>query len=544
MRESQESWLVWFFRGILMLGFLLLLARLIDLQVIKGAYFRDLSEGNRIRKVPITAPRGRILARGGEVLVGSKEIKKKVIFEGNTPYKKEVTDQDSNQADIISEWEREYLLGSSFAHLSGFLGEVSQEEVGKVKAECPEKGPKRLGQWVGRGGLEEKYECLLSGIDGEELIEVDASGRMIRTLGRKNPQPGSDLKTTIDYGLQEKVASLMQGKKGAVVVSDPQGEIIALYSSPSFNPNHFVGNLDKDKILEYINDKSYPLLNRAIGGRFHPGSTFKPIVAVAGLQEGKIGKDEKLEDRGVITLKTPYGVFSYSNWYFTQYGGVEGSIDIVKAIARSTDTFFYQLGERLGADLIADWAKRFGLGDKTQIDLPGEISGLIPSPSWKLEAKGERWFLGNTYHFSIGQGDIAVTPIALNSAIAAIANAGKLCTPHLTLESKSSCKDLGLDLDVIETVKKGMLGACSQGGTGYTFFDFKDKYSVDVACKTGTAETENGQPHAWFVAFAPLDNPEIIATVLVEEGGEGSRVAGPIAREIFNYWFGERSPKF
>jgi penicillin-binding protein 2 len=495
----QESWLSWFFRGITLLGILVLLGRLAELQVIKGDYYRELAEGNRIRRIPIRAPRGKILARGGEVLVGSKE-----------------------------NGERNYVLGSVFAHLSGYVGEVNKSELGKIMGQCPEKGPRRLGALIGRGGLEEQYECLLSGIDGEELVEVDSRGEKIRTLGIKKPVPGEDIRTTIDYGLQKEIAKAMSGKPGAVVVTDTKGEVLALYSSPSFNPA---------KVDSYLKRTDLPLFNRAIGGAFAPGSTFKPMVAVAALEEKVIDKDFIYEDRGKITIKTIYGDFSYSNWYFTQYGKVEGKIDLVKALARSTDTFFYKIGELTGPEALASWAYKFGFGKKTGIDLPGEVVGLVPTPAWKEKIKKERWFLGNTFHLAIGQADLTTTPLQVNQAIAAIASGGIYCSPHVLANKKlTKCEDIKINKQTIELVKEGMIEACRPGGTGFTFFDAP----LSVGCKTGTAETgKKDKTHAWFSFFAPSDFPEIVVTVLIEEGGGGAHVAGPIAREIFDYYFAQ-----
>jgi penicillin-binding protein 2 len=252
-----------------------------------------------------------------------------------------------------------------------------------------------------------------------------------------------------------------------------------------------------------------------------------------------IDENYKFEDPGVLVLKTIYGTYQYSNWYFTQYGGKEGLIDLTRAIARSTDTFFYKLGEMLGPEKINLWANRFGLGSTTKIDIPGEVSGLIPSPDWKLKTKNERWFLGNTYHMSIGQGDLAVTPAEMTRGVSVLASGGLLCPLHF-VNVQGDCEDTKIGRENINLVKKGMTEVCKTGGTGYTFFDFFEKSGgkTDVACKTGTAEiNEDGKTHAWFTAFAPVENPEIVATVLIEEGGEGSKVAGPIARNIFNYWF-------
>lgn len=540
---KTQSWLGWFLRGVLILGFVIIIGRLIELQIIKGDYYRDLAEGNRIRRVPITAPRGTILARGGELLVGNREVKKRVIFDPGAGYEKTEDIGDATEEEIVTEWERIYKLGAAAAHVSGYVGEVNENELGTIDPQCPQKGPRKAGQLVGRSGLEEQYECVLSGIDGEELVEVDSTGNKIRVLGKKDPVPGESIQTTIHYALQEKVAEVVvknedmsSEKQGAVIITDPKGEVLALYSSPSYDPNIFVGGDEQKRIEKVLIDSDLPLFNRVIGGSFAPGSVYKPIVAIAALEEGEIDKEYIYEDKGQIIIESLYGKFSYSNWYFTQYGKTEGEIDLVRAIARSTDTFFYKIGELVGIEKLVDWSHKLGLGEKTEIDLPGEISGLVPSPAWKEKVKGERWFLGNTYHVAIGQGDLSLTPIGVNTFISAIASNGLLCEPKIAEDEK--CKDLNINIDNLESVKEGMVEACSEGGTGYTFFDF----SPQVACKTGTAETnEEDATHAWFTVFAPSDSPEIVATVLVEKGGEGSRIAGPIAREIFDFWFNDRN---
>jgi len=529
--SKNESWLSWFLKGLLILSFLFLLARLFELQIIKGDYYRSLSEGNRIRKVKIIAPRGKIYARGGEILVGNKEVKKKIEFKDNGEIvkaePKDVTETDL----VITEYERIYPLEEAFLHAGGYVSEANEDEVGKINPKCPEKGIVKLGALIGRGGLEQYYECDLSGIDGEELIEVDTRGRKIRVLGLKEPTSGKDIKTSIDYDLQKELPSLMADKKGAIIVSDPLGHVISLYSNPSFNPNYFGKQQYFNEIQNVLTDTNLPLFNRAIGGIYHPGSVFKPVVAIAALSEGKIDKNYKFLDEGVIRVND----YSYSNWYFTQYGRTEGEIGIVRALARSTDTFFYTIGGLLGPDYIAYWANKFSLGKGTNIDLPGEIKGLIPTPSWKYEVKKEQWFLGNTYHMSIGQGDLAVTLAEVNVETSVIANGGKRCDLIISNNGENkNCEDLKIKSDYLDEVKQGMTEACLAGGTGYTFFGFEPT----VACKTGTAETNvDGKTHAWFTAFGPNDYSEIVTTVLVEGGGEGSKVAGPIAKSIFDFWF-------
>lgn len=532
--QEKESWLLWFLRGVLFLGLIVLIGRLLDLQIIRGSYFRSLADNNRIRRIPIPAPRGEILARGGEELAGSKEVGVKIVFLPDGEIKKVYGDGKASE-DTFLEWVRTYPLAEAAGHITGYVGEVSADEVGKVDARCPGKGPRVIGSLVGRSGLEEEYDCLLRGIPGEELVEVDTQGKRVRTIGRKDPVKGKNIKTTLDAGLIVKVSELMKDKKGAVVVMDTKGELLAIESFPGYDPNLFIDQTPTEagKVQKIITDPNLPVFNRAIGGLYHPGSIFKIVTAVGALEEGKIDKDFIYDDPGVIKINE----FSYTNWYFTQYGRTEGKITVTKAIARSTDTFFYKVGEFLGVNALSEWANKFGLGDGTGIDLPGEATNLIPTPEWKERVKGEKWFLGNTYHMAIGQGDVVITPIAATLPASVIASSGFLCQPHI-LERDNTCRDLRISEETLDLVKEGMKGACSQGGTGYPFFDFQP----GVACKTGTAETEEkDKTHAWLTLFAPIESPEIVITVLVEKGGEGSQVAAPIAKDIVNYWFHERN---
>lgn len=530
----------------MILSFLLLGAKLFEVQVIKGSYYREISEENRVRKVTIPAQRGRILAKGGEVLAGNVEIKKRIEFksEGGFILSEDLT--GSTDEEIVTDYKRYYPMGDKFSHALGYLARVGESEIGKINPKCPEKGPRASEVLVGKTGLEEAYDCHLSGTPGEEIIEVDASGRKLRLLGRKDPVPGRDLSTTIDYGLQSEIASEMNGKKGAAIISGADGQILAFYSYPTFDPNIFLtissGNTAEKKnnneaISSLLNNQDLPFFNRVISGTFHPGSVFKPLVAVAALEEGVIDRNFTYNDQGIIKVND----YSYANWYFTEYGRTEGDVNLTKAIARSTDTFFYTVGQMLGPDKIAKWCDTFGLDRKTGIDISGEVGGLIPTPGWKKETKGESWFLGNTYHMSIGQGDVAVTPIEINNYITAIVNGGRLCTPHFlaTDPGISNCEKLRVQEKSLDLVKEGMKEACSDGGTAYTFFDFTDKHEgIDVSCKTGTAEVStDGEPHAWFTFFAPNDKPQIIGTILVEKGGQGSSVAGPIARKVADYYF-------
>lgn len=532
---KSQSWLSWFLRGTLIFLFLILLAKIIEVQVIKGNYYQNLSQSNRIRHITIPAPRGKILARGGEELATNVDIKKRIKFDSDGGFK--ITDDLTNATaeEFITDYKRVYPMGDKFSHPLGYLAQVGDQEVGKINPACPEKGPRVSDILIGKTGLEQTYECLLLGTPGEELVEVSATGNEIRILGRREPTPGQNLKTTIDTGLQSEVALAMEGKKGAVIVTDATGQILAFYSYPTFDPNLFLNKNNSQEIAGLLKNTGLPFFDRVISGTFHPGSVFKPIVSLAALQEGAIDKNFRYNDTGIINVNQ----YSYSNWYFTQYGRTEGLVDLVKAIARSTDTFFYTIGQMTGPDTIAKWAKSFGLDTVTGIDIPGEVAGLIPTPEWKKATRNEAWFLGNTYHMAIGQGDVSVTPIEINNYISGIANGGKICKPRFNMENPQNCRTVSVSKNNIDLIKQGMEAACSEGGTAYTFFDFSQKHSgVKVACKTGTAEVgTDGTPHAWFTFFAPADNPQIVATILIEKGGEGSSIAGPVARKIADYYF-------
>lgn len=547
LNQKTQSWLVWFLKGTTILVFFILFARLFELQVIKGNYYQALADENRVRRVVIQAPRGRILASNGEILAENKPVKKKIEFDPEEGYHKLEVYDDVPEDELVTEYIRHYPLGESAAHLLGYVGEVNEDELGEVESGCMQKGSFIAGDKTGRGGLEQWYDCTLRGINGEDLVEVDHTGQKIRSLGRRPAQQGEDLSTNIDYDLQKKLHDIFTNTelkdldtdvlRGAVLATNAKGQVLAMYSHPSFDNNIFIKKTNTEQIGELMNRSDLPLFNRAISGTFPPGSVYKPLISLASLQDKFLDEDYTYTDTGVVTVETDFGDFSYSNWYYTQYGGQEGEIDLKKALARSTDTFYYKVGEIMGIDNVVKWNERFGLDDTTKIDMPGEISGLIPSPEWKLQTKGERWFLGNTYHVSIGQGDMALTPALETRAILGVAT-GKLC--DLRLVGEGECHDLGIDYDNLAYVRDGMQQACTSGGTGFTFFELngqQDKYP-HVACKTGTAETGvNDKSHAWFVFFAPVEEPELIVTVLVEEGGSGSGVAGVLAREIYDSFF-------
>jgi len=514
-----KSRLYWFY-GIFIIGFLLLAGRLFELQIIFGQKNRAIADGNRIKKIIEPAPRGMIYDRSGREVVRNIPIYKKCIAVDKCQIlaREEALklEAQNKTEDLRLGIGRDYLYGKAVAHVLGYLGEAGEAEVGS--------GEYELGDLVGRTGVEEKYNTVLNGQSGGELIEVDSLGNKIREIGKIAPVSGKDLFLSVDAELSRTAYEAMEGRAGAVVASEAKtGRILALVSSPSFNPNEITS--------QSLNDPTLPFFNRAIGGAYPPGSTFKIVTATAGLEEGKIDAKTIFEDTGQIRV----GDFVYKNWYFTQYGKTEGKINLVRAIKRSTDTFFYKVGEWVGPQKLAEWGRVFGLGKKTGIELPGEVGGLVPDPEWKQQNTGERWFLGNTYHFAIGQADLLTTPLQINMMTGVIANNGKLCQPTVLQGSESQCQDLKLKTETLELIKEGMKGVCSTGGTAFPFFDF----TPAVACKTGTAEfgDPKNRTHAWLTAFAPVDDPQIVVTVLVEAGGEGSYVAAPIAKKILEVWF-------
>ena len=543
---------IYLFLGFLIIAFLILAARLFELQIIFGDKNRALAEGNRIRKEILPAPRGMIYDRNGKELVRNVPIYRKMsntncqasvgeCFEIISREEALKMEAEGREDELRMDIGREYLYGEALAHVLGYLGEVNAEEV--------KSGRYKLGDLVGRMGIEQEYDEILRGQDGGEIYEVDSQGRKIREIGKIEPVPGKDLYLSLDAELAKTAYESLEKKLGAVVASDPQnGQILVLVSSPSFDPNIMMDKLKdqgSQKLEALLNDQRKPFFNRAVSGVYPPGSTFKIVTAVAGLEEGKIDAKTTWNDTGEIKV----GDYSYKNWYFTQYGKTEGEINLVRAIKRSTDTFFYKVGEWVGPQKLSEWAKAFGLGRKTGIDLPGEASGLVPSPEWKQKIGGH-WFLGNTYHFAIGQGDILATPLQINMMTNIIANGGKLCKPAVRqkqndnskFKTEEICQDLKLKTTTLALVKEGMEEACSPGGTAFPFFDFQPR----VACKTGTAEFGDlkNRTHAWFTVFAPAvssdGEPQITITTILEGEGEGSYAAAPVAKKILEAWFNER----
>lgn len=536
--------------------FLLLASRLFELTIVRGAYFESLSDQNRIREIVIEAERGNIYDRNGIILAESSP-----------------SDINTKGVDRITS-SRTYYDSEPFAHLLGYRQIADKQDMENDL--CRNKIT--LGDKVGKKGVEKAFDCLLRGTNGSKLIEVDASGNFKETLTIIPPEKGENVTLALDSELQKRAFEIIEGKKAVVVAMDPRnGEILALTSNPSFDPQAFE-NDDAAAIEEYFTDENRPLFNRSTEGAYPPGSVFKMTVLAAALEEEAIDRSTTVEDTGKVEL----GDRSFGTWGYLEYGFTEGDVDALASLQRSNDIYYYKVGEQVGPEAIKKWSERFGFNDTSGIGV-NEVAGSIPSPFWKEDVLEEEWYLGDTYNMSIGQGYVLTTPLQINLAVAPFANGGKYCKPVLgkigTNEAfQQDCKPMELSEETIAIIREGMKLACTPGGTGWPFFNFRvmedgkqaspsallftdnteveDVFDRDllmasgsaefqqssklleVGCKTGTAESQEGKdPHAWFTAFAPFENPEILVTVLVENGGQGSDTAAPIAREVLRKYF-------
>jgi len=508
--------------------FLILSLRLFQLTIVRGGYYARLANQNRAREIIIEPQRGKILDRKGFVLAE------------NSPPEKTIT-----KGRFISK--RKYNEGLIFGHLIGYRQEANPQDLKNDL--CLNK--LAYGDKVGKKPVEKLFECALRGKRGKKLIEVNAQGRPLKTLSIVHPVDGQTVQLAVDKLLQETAYQTIKKKKAAVVALKPRtGEVLILASSPSFDPQDFEDG-QSTIIKDYLKNKDRPLFNRTLQGTYPPGSIFKLVVASAALNEKKITAKTIFQDTGTIKA----GPITFGNWYFLQYGKKEGVVDIVKAIQRSNDIFFYKTGALAGPALIRDYSFRLGLGKKTGLGLP-ESEGTIPSPFWKKEKLAKRWFLGDTYNFSIGQGYVLTTPIQIAQMTTFFANNGLLCHPKILKNGfssplidnryqKTNCQKIAVAPNKLKLIREGMKKACAPGGTGWPFFHFRANLNgqgeqpISVGCKTGTAESHHAgkKPHAWFTVFAPFNNPQIIVTVLVEESGEGSNIAAPIAKKILKAYF-------
>jgi penicillin-binding protein 2 len=587
IEDLQRRYKLFFIAGLV--GFFALGLRMWHLQIIKGEEFSRLSKHNRIRIREIPASRGMILDRRGRILIDNRpsfevllipediedmekttgflhrilkvtpeEVQKRLETNKHRPPFKPIRIQSdisrshlallkTHQLDLPGlildvHPRRAYNHGNMASHLMGYLGEIDGHELKQKRF----KGY-QMGDIIGKYGVEQQWESFLKGIDGGRQVEVDAHGRELKVLQRVQPHPGNNLFLTIDLGLQMTCETLLQGKEGAIVAMNPRnGQILAMVSHPSYDPSLFAGGINHDDWETLIQNPFHPLQNRSVQGQYAPGSVFKVITAIAGLEEGVISPQEILFCGGSYR----FGNRTYRCW---RKGG-HGKVGLHRAIVESCDVFFYQVGQRLGIDRLAKYAKEFGFGKATGVSLNDEKPGLIPSSEWKKKVYNEPWYKGETLSCAIGQGFILVTPLQLLNALSAIATEGILYLPQLVErierangKSLKSYKPISIGKipvspENLMLIREALLGVVNEDrGTGRV----ARIKGVSVSGKTGTAQVislredvkEEDTPyeyrdHAWFVAYAPMESPIISVAVLVEHGGHGASAAAPLARKI------------
>jgi penicillin-binding protein 2 len=559
------------------------------LQVLEGGRFQEASDKNRIRVRPIAAPRGILFDRNGLPLVDNRpaftlslipreldrDLAQRDVTLGRLASLLQMPFADLQDAvskvspdsilpvrvrrglsmdDVakVEEWklelpgvivevepQRAYPNSRFAAHLLGYVREASDEQL--------KGGRYRRGDMVGQTGLERLLDEFLRGKDGGERIEVDAMGRQIRLVQSTEPHPGAQVITTVDRRVQEVAERAMVGKAGAIVVMDPRnGDVLAMVSTPAFEIDRFTGTIDRSAWLRVMQDPNHPMLNRTIQSMYPPGSVFKMVVAAAGLQEGTLTPGDRVQCHGEFQL----GTRTFRDWKKEGHG----SVDLVKGIRDSCDVYFYTTGLKIGAPAIAKWANAFGFGSPTGMDFGGEKPGLIPQPRMSKKGRPVVWHAGETVNMSIGQGQVLVTPMQIARFMGAIANGGVLWKPRLVQRIERPDKgvvwnDTGsvtghVDLSpmVFALLRQSLWAVVNDNGTGVA----ARIPGLDVAGKTGTAQTvansrsDKGQDHAWFAAFAPAKDPEVVVVVLVERGGHGGTVAAPIAKQILNTIFLEK----
>ncbi len=592
------------FLGIIVFG------RIAYLQIIRGDYYHGLAENNRVRARIIKAARGVIYDRAGRQLVQNVPSFTLAVVPADLPRnenerlrffdslaktisvsKEEIVEtieefsKDFPQPVPVKEnleYEQAMLLkiksvvfpgvvleltthrqyadktetqnsskknagASTLAHILGYEGKLSKDEFASLRQEGYTQTDR-----VGKAGIEYAAEKILRGRNGKTKIEVDYLGKEKSILASESAYDGENVVLTIDSLAQSQLENILSlalikagSKRGAAIALDPRnGEILAMVSLPSFSNNDFALGLKRNDYQKILADENKPLFSRAISGEYPSGSTIKPLIAAAALEEKVITPETTFLSTGGIQI---------NKWFFPDWkAGGHGLTNVIKAIAESVNTFFYLIGggsdsfSGLGPERIVRYAQKFGFGEKLGIDLPGEASGFLPTEEWKQKKRGEPWYIGDTYHLAIGQGDLLVTPLQIASMTAIIANGGKFYTPHIIKSTVDSLgqekriepraiRDISLRRETFSVVRKGMREAVLKGSARSL-----QTLSRAAAGKTGTAQGRAGKPpHAWFTGFAPFENPEIIITVLVEEGGEGSAFAVPVAKEFLEWYFRE-----
>ena len=572
--------------------FSILILRLWFLQIVNGSVYRDRSENNRIRLLSMAPFRGVIRDRSGKILVDNRPsydlyvipeeihdtdaLLNRLAALGNLemafmkerlghaargyPFKPVCLKKDISREELAMletrrfdlpgvmikvRPQRHYFYGDLAAHVLGYLGEISDKQL--KSGQFPNI---RSGDLIGKTGIERRWQKLLNGGRGGEQVEVDAAGRRIKVISERLPVSGADVCLTLNRELQMLAEKALDGKHGAVVAMDPRnGQILALASSPSYDPNLFITGFDEDTWKNMVSSSDHPLHNRALTGQYPPGSVFKIVVALAGLQEGVITPGETFYCNGKYSL----GRGRYRCW--KRWG--HGKVDLNRALVESCDVYFYHLGMRLGVDRIAHYAHQLGLGQKTGLNLGLEKGGLIPTSEWKRKRWGVPWQGGETVSTAIGQSFVLVTPLQVATFVSAVFNGGHVYRPQVTQWVRKSggeslfefapqlIRDVEINPEYLELVKKALTGAVNHPrGTGSK----ARLVDITVAGKTGTAQVVNlkkekeakakgevpwkYRDHAWFVAVAPADAPRITVAVLIEHGGHGGSAAAPIAKTL------------
>lgn len=579
------------FAWILFGGFVLL--RLVILQLWYGNEYRAYADGNRITTTVTAAPRGVMSDRFGTPLVRntpatsiwytapttalpsdeydafiqrltslipvSGEVQDSLLH-AKPGARILITERVTHEQAIRLAAQQDLLPGialvndgirtvlgtpTTWPHVLGYVGRMSETELTERLDDAD--SPYQAHDFIGKTALELQYEQILRGIPQIVKTEVDARGRELSVISKRDATPGENLVLSVDADLQEFVATRLssavrtaRGFGGTVIVLDPHtGAVLTLVNAPGFDVNAFAGG-DRDIVRAVLNDPHHPLFNRALAGQYPTGSTIKPIIAAAALKEGIITSGTRILSTGGLRI---------GDWYFPDWRtGGHGLVDLRQALADSVNTYFYIIGggyenqEGLGVTRITDYARAYGLGVPTGIDLPGEAAGFLPSPGWKEEVKGERWYVGDTYHLAIGQGDILATPLQVAVFTSVFANGGTVVRPHLLLHPEGDIAVRNLIAEGVTTetilhdIRAGLRQTVLTGSA-------RSLYSLPIssAGKTGTAQVGGDQePHAWFTGYAPAERPEIVVTVLIENGGEGSTTAVPVARDIFEWWWMNR----
>lgn len=563
---------------LIIICFAVLIVNLWYLQIIKGQEYEQRAINNCIRSLVEEAPRGEIFDKNGNLLITnrpavnftvipaeiedynivSRQLSSIMLLEESylinkfeqlkqRPFQAQTVVRDLEKEQIIAveeqkykfkgtlltvQPERKYLYQDLAAHLLGYVNEISEEELQSSNYQHLSGG-----DIVGKSGIEKYYDAYLRGTKGSKEVEVDALGREVLTLKSVEPIAGNDIYLTIDSKLQLYIQELMTGLKGTAIITEANsGKILAMVSQPGYDPNLFTQQISIEQWQGIVHSKDNILCNRSIQGVYPPGSVFKLITAIAALEEGTVGLNDRIYCPGSFKL----GDSTFKCWRETGHGNQS----FLDAISNSCNVFFYNMGQRLGIDKLNHYATMFGLGEKTDIDLPGELTGLVPSQEWKRRTFNQVWFPGDNINLAIGQGYLLTTPFQIHNMLCIITNDGNVYRQYHVDRIVSQSGDVikryepeiirkvNVSADTFRVVKEGMKKVVEEG----TGFNARIE-GLSLAGKTGTAQNPQGENHGWFVGFAPFQNPEICITVFVEHGGDGSQSAAPIAGEIIKYYF-------